>query len=264
MNTAVMKQDAEFKMTSLIPEDLHHVVTRLPGDLRKLMREKPIFLAGGAIRALVGQEEINDYDLFGYDKVYLEEVARAFAGTRAGRIFKTDNAITVACSPRKPVQFITRWTYSDPVKIAESFDFSIAQAVVWYECSTVTDAGEWKSCISGNFYADLAAKRLRYLNPVRNEDAGGSMLRVMKFLRRGYSISPASIGKVITRLITGVKEDNPAWSSGDEYARAAILTSLLREVDPLTIVDGLELVEIHEFDEMESKEEDGLQGLPNG
>jgi len=259
-----MKQDAEFKMTSLIPEDLHHVVTRLPGDLRKLMTEKPIFLAGGAIRALVGQEEINDYDLFGHDGIYLEEVARAFAATRTGRVFKTDNAITVVSSPRKPVQFITRWTYSDPLKIAESFDFSVAQAVVWYEPSTIVDKGQWKSCISENFYADLAAKRLRYLNPVRNEDAGGSMLRVMKFLRRGYSIAPASVGKVIARLLTGVREDNPAWSSGDEYSRAVILTSLLREVDPLTIVDGIDLVEIHEFDEMESKEEYGLQGLPNG
>lgn len=229
-------------MSQLLPEDLHYIVTRLPRDLVKLMKTKQIFMGGGCIRDLVAKDEVSDYDLFGHDKLYLEEVAAQFATAREGRTWKTDNAVTVIAHPRKPVQFITRWLFSDAETLAQSFDFSIAQAVVWYA------EGGWHSYVSDNFYADLAARRLRYLSPVRNEDAGGSMLRVCKFLRRGYNIAPESLGKVMARLYRGVREEDfGLWNEG-EAGKAKVLTGLLREVDPLTVVDGLEVAEVHEVE----------------
>ena len=135
------------------------------------------------------------------------------------------------------MQFIHRWTFQDPFEVAVSFDFSIAAAAVWYD----VDRKVWLSDCDEMFYPDLAAKRLRYLSPVRNEDAGGSFLRMAKFLRRGYKISPESLGKLMARLNQGIKY--PDFLAKDEAWQAQVYTGLLREVDPLTIIDGVEAVE---------------------
>ena len=84
------------------------------------------------------------------------------------------------------------------------------------------------------FYEDLAAKRLRYTSPQRNEDAGGSMLRVLKFYQRGYRIPLNCLGAVVSRLVKGIDFD--AVSGGTEATRekqiAKVISGLLREVDP--------------------------------
>jgi hypothetical protein len=87
---------------------------------------------------------------------------------------------------------------------------------------------------------------LVYLQPIRNEDAGGSMLRVLKFYQRGYRIPIDSLGQVISRLMTGVdisrihteqkKFDKDSEIPGlvfDEQQLSKVVTGLLREVDPL-------------------------------
>lgn len=223
-------------MNELLPEDLNYIVRNLPKDVRSLLqKDAGVYLAGGFIRAMVAGEKVSDIDLWGADKKHLDIVAELFAGKRQVRCMTTDNAHTILTMGRTPVQFITRWTYDDPVKLAEAFDYSIAQAVVWYR------DGIWQSWVGEFFYPDLAAKRLRYLCPVRNEDAGGSLLRMQKFISRGYRISPESMGKVIARLMCGVRIDQ--FAGQDEEMRALVLIGLLREVDPLTIVDGVESVE---------------------
>jgi hypothetical protein len=223
-------------MTELLQDDLYYVLSRLPRDLRKLLKENKLYLAGGCLRALIAREEVADYDIFGADAAEMEKIATNFALSRKGRLHKTDNAITVLASPRNPVQFITRWTFPDAVYVAASFDYSIAQAAIWWDA----DLSKWQSYCSDKFYPDIAAKRLRYLSPQRNEDAGGSMLRMAKFLRRGYTIAPESMGKVMARLLQGVRSDSNFWD-GDEEWQAKVLTALLREVDPLTIIDGVEV-----------------------
>jgi hypothetical protein len=222
---------------NLLPEDLNYVVNRLPRDVRKLMKDKPVFLAGGFIRSCIAGEKINDIDLWGQSKEQLEILAALFAGERKVRMMKTDNACTIITPGRTAVQFITRWTYGEPVRLAESFDFSIASAVVWYN----PHLSKWNSWCHDTFYADLAAKRLRYLFPVRNEDAGGSMLRMTKFLARGYRIAPESLAGLIARMNAGIKRDD--FLDQPEGHQAMVYAGLLREVDPLTIVDGCEMLE---------------------
>ena len=76
----------------------------------------------------------------------------------------------------------------------------------------------------------MASKRLVYRSPARNEDAGGSMLRVLKYYQKGYRIPLDSLGAVIARLIH--KLDNERVPLSDQKAVAHIITGLLREVDP--------------------------------
>lgn len=217
-------------MKELNMEDMIRVLSSLPKDILDMMMGNPVYLAGGYIRAVVSGEKPHDIDLFGGGVEQLDCFARALFTMRSekDRIHRTDNAITLITKGRMPVQFITRWTYKTPQDIIPDFDFSIAQAAIWY------DRGHecWKSAIGDRFYEDLAAKRLTYLAPKRDEDAGGSMLRALKFVKKGFHIDTTNLGLVVARLMRGVNTQNEASS-------AFAATARLREVDPLRVIDGI-------------------------
>lgn len=209
-------------MTDLEQIDVLRVIQILPEPITKMLvaQGKKLFLAGGFIRAAVANERWSDIDLFSPSKDAAEALAKSL-----GKTYDTDNAFSVRVMGQQ-VQFIHRWTFDDPVQCVNSFDFTIACAAVWH------DAG-WQSICANRFYRDLAAKRLVYRSPVRNEDAGGSMLRVLKFYQRGYRIPLDSMGAVVARLVAGVDFTKIDWR--DEKAVAKIVTSLLIEVDPNAI-----------------------------
>ncbi|RJQ44795.1 MAG: hypothetical protein C4534_06060 [Gaiellales bacterium] len=242
-------------LVTLTDRDLHFVVTRIPRDVRSLMKKYPqLVLAGGFIRATVAREKVSDVDMFGPSEEYLDKAATELALSRKGRVYKSKNAITVLAPPRMPVQFITRWLYDDPVGVVNSFDYTICQAAVY-----VRDLGfkisdkqqyRWESWCSPLFYPDLACKRLTYMAPERNEDAGGSILRMRKYLSRGYIIQADSMAMVIARLVKGVDwKDAKHWQ--DEEYSSKVICGLLREVDPLVAIDGIDMIDEHEIDKEE-------------
>lgn len=227
-------------MNALTQEHLNFVLSRLPRDIRDMMKERNLYLAGGFIRATILGERVNDIDLLGPDKEALHSAAKDLALSRQGRVHSTDNAYTVLASPRFPVQFIHRWLYDDPEQLLAEFDFTIAQAVIWWD----GEHGVWRSRCADTYYPDLASRTLRYTAPKRAEDVGGSLLRARKFIAKGYILPAPQLAAVISRLTSGVE-----WQSlreHDEPYVARILTGLLREVDPLMVVDGVDLVDEHE------------------
>ena len=218
-------------MTKLTDEDLRHVVGRLPNDVRNMLKLNPqLFLAGGYIRAIVAGEEPKDIDLFGPSVKVLKAEATKLHKERmeknaSTRLLFTKNAISILDGVRLPVQYITRWIYADATTLLESFDFTVCQAVIWFGSSG------WDSVCSDRFYSDLAAKRLVYTSPVREEAAGGSIMRVGKYIKRGYNIQPPSLAAVVVRLTDAVRD------SGVD--RVTVVTELLREVDPLLAFDDV-------------------------
>ena len=262
-------------MKELMRNDLQFVLSRTPRDVRKLLQENRLFLAGGFIRATIAGEKPSDVDLLGGDKLVLENLALKLTNERKGRSHKTDNAITVIAPPRIPVQFILRWIYDDPEKLISEFDFTVVQAAIWWEPSdppkdAITDKslGKWRSMCADDFYPDLAARRLTYTHPIRHEDAGGSLLRVIKYMKRGYTIQAPSIAGVIARLIGALNldrmqneeipstvqrsfqnthgtEDGIGKFINEEWA-TPLLLALLREVDPLVVIDGLDFIDEHQ------------------
>jgi hypothetical protein len=210
--------------------DLYTCINRLPKELRELMRDREhrglIFIGGGFIRACVAQEILNDIDIFTQDAV----MARHFANVlgEQGQVIETENAITIRSTP-VPMQLIHRWTFARPEDVALSFDFTVCCAVIF-----VNEHGEFDSYCDDRFYIDLANKRLVYRSPVRNEDAGGSMLRVLKYYQRGYRIPLDSLGAVIARMCQGVDWSRiDAFETSDRESEVAkVLTGLLREVNP--------------------------------
>lgn len=231
-------------MAELLPTDLHLILSRLPKDLHPFFVEnqRQLFLAGGFVRAVIAGERPNDIDLFGSSEQLVSGIAKDIALKRKGRMFKTKNAFTILAPPRVPVQLIHRWTFVGPVDLVESFDFTIAQVAIWWE------GDQWHSFCSDRFYADLAARRLYYTAPIRVEEVGGSLLRMKKFLAAGYNIQTFSFGRFLARISSGVRWDafdkavselNAAESAEAYLGR--VFTALLREVDPLTVVDGVDL-----------------------
>lgn len=189
-------------------------------------------VAGGFVRSCIAGEKVADIDLFVSTPERAEALANEFQTIRGrpGKPYRSPNAYTVRGKP--PVQIIHRWTFGTATDLLLSFDFTIARAVIWHEGK----GGEFRGFCDQRFYPDLAAKRLRYCNPVREEEAGGSMLRVLKFYQRGYRIPLDSLGAVMTRMVTRLDIDQMTrkgqWTH-DDITR--LLTAFLVEVDPNTI-----------------------------
>lgn len=214
--------------------DLNFAIRRLPVNLKKIMQTEEwsgnIFVGGGYLRAIVSGEGVNDVDVFVKTEKDAELLAFKLA-KNADDIVKTDNAYTV--KGKMVIQVIHRWVFEKPEDVSNSFDFTCCCAV--FSCSVTKDVDgklvvSWKSYCDERFYRDLASKRLIYRKPERNEDAGGSMLRVLKYYQKGYRIPIDSLGSVIARLIKDV--DTSRCPLTNEYQTAKIITGLLREVDP--------------------------------
>lgn len=212
-------------MIQLSKHDLLQCVRRLPVAVRDLLKIRPdLMVAGGYIRACVAGETVSDIDIMCPNPDAGAACAHTMGNHLGVKVHTTENALTVKLRP-VPVQFITRWTFASPADALASFDFTIACAAFWW------DGGKWCSAAHDDFYADLAAKRLVYLAPVREEEAGGSMLRILKFYQKGYRIPLDSLGAVMARLVKAL-EFKHSENYKDEFNVGKILTGLLREVDP--------------------------------
>lgn len=225
----------------LIDQDRFWITRRIPKEVWNLMRvnKNKLFLAGGFIRACIANETPNDIDLFAQSKEHAREMANHLTMNGHGlKMVETDNAFTVL-GLFVPVQFIHRWTFATPEECVKSFDFTIARAAVWIgDEQDSQDHAILSTFCEESFYPDLAAKRLVYCQPIRNEDAGGSMLRVLKFYQRGYRIPLNSLAAVISRMVVAVdmnQIDAVVASVGSitrEQQIAHVMTGMLHEVDP--------------------------------
>jgi hypothetical protein len=229
----------------LAAADANHVVRHIPKDVKDAMKRRGLIIAGGFIRSIVAGEPVQDIDLFG-DKDALADAATEIAALRGVQPHRTKNAVTVVAAPRAPLQFITRWQYSTKAvrTCLDELDFTVCQAAIWWE--PIDNTGCWRTMCSDAFYDDLAARRLVYTFPKREEEAGGSMLRVRKFLMRGYNIQAASLAGVMARVFSKVRDSALATEGEEGCAKA--LAGILYEVDPLLIVDRVDPVD--EVEEM--------------
>lgn len=242
-------------MQELNKHDLNWALRLLPKPVKALMEKEgaKLVLGGGFLRSAVAGERPNDIDLF----VRSEEDAKRYAAELADgkTVLETGNAYSVRRVGGYFVQFIHRWTYDTPGQLLES---TIACAAIWYQEScehwgsivetrggentvcarcrkrdpdgqSILPASKWNSLCDDDFYSDLAAKRLVYRSPQRNEDAGGSMLRVLKFYQIGFRIPLDSLGAVVARMAVRCAE---GCGSKSETEWAEGLTKLLHEVDP--------------------------------
>lgn len=206
----------------LTSSDRRDTLHRLPERLLEIMRrpewKERIFVAGGCILSTVMDDTINDIDIFVRGPADAVALAIALSGlspeqymapmlrAKAG-ILVTENAITLKeFSPA--IQIISRWNFPSAPDAANSFDFSVCCAAIWFGDKIEKDGNgeqyvrlDWCSYCDVGFYPDAAARRLVYRAPKRAESPAGSMLRVLKFVRRGYRIESEQLAAVLGRLL---------------------------------------------------------------
>ena len=199
-------------------EDVLRAAARLPEKLGASLMDLGsrvgvrAFVAGGHVRAAITGERTRDVDVFVRDR----ETADELIETLGGGAHETEFALSVSVGGR-PVQVIHRWTFESPAAVIRHFDFSVCQGAIWY------DGSAWRGACSEDFYPDLAARRLRFqqADAIREPvEAGGTLLRLMKYAGRGYSASPETVAAVAFEAVTRT----------DDFAA---LVDALRGVDPL-------------------------------
>lgn len=206
--------------TNLLPEDVLQSVRRLPEPVRELLKAHRLVLAGGWVRASIAGERPSDIDLFGPDEATLKAAEEALAEDVRVRRYESDFAVTLSWGPWR-AQFIRAWTFKDAEAVIAAFDFTVARAAIWWT------AGGFTSVADERFYVDLAAKRLVFGHPKRGEnykarESGGSMLRALKFVRRGYRIPVKELANVIGEFVGHFEDPTPEAMAGS-----------LRMADPL-------------------------------
>jgi len=205
-------------------QDLRWALQRLPLNLKTVMKEPSwkgnIFVGGGYLRSIVANETVNDVDVFVKTEKDAELLAYKLCNDKKD-VIKTDNAYTIR--GKMVIQIIHRWLFEKPEDVSNSFDFTICCAVIYFD-------ENFDSFCDDRFYVDLASKRLVYRCPVRNEDAGGSMLRVLKYYQKGYRIPLNSLGNVIARLVKSLDSSKTDITNEEQVGK--VITGLLREVDP--------------------------------
>ena len=218
----------EIQTTELRLVDRRLVVSRLPDDVVTVIQRHRLFLAGGFVRAMLGEGRASDIDLFGPGGVDgMRPIATAFAEGRGATLVETERAITVVKPGLLPVQFVTGFPTEDPAKLIAQFDFTVAQVALWFEET------DWKSIASIDFYPDLAARRLVYAGQNAIADVGGSILRMRKFLAAGYSIQVPSLARLVLRMALNVRQF--AEAAIEEEMATRVIEGLLREIDPSTV-----------------------------
>lgn len=183
-------------MQKLTRETIDACVALLPADVLRILRpdltDAKIALGGGFIRAVAAGETPNDIDLWSTGPRAADEAMSAYAFARPqAAMSETPQAYTF---PGKPtVQFIRRWFFASREELIASFDFTCCQVALWW------DGSDWDSVCANDFYAACATKKLRYTSPIRDEAPAGSLMRVLKYNSRGWSIDAESFAKVIGR-----------------------------------------------------------------
>ncbi len=219
-------------MQILEDKDVQRCLLGIPSQVREAMDES-VFLAGGFIRAVIAGEPVNDLDFHVVNVGHVETLATNLAKIYETQKQSTLNAHTILAFGMPAIQVIRRWTFPSLEDCIRSFDYTIAQAGI-----VKTPTG-WRGICCDRFYQDLAAKRLVYTTPDRDEDAGGSLLRALKFAKRGYHIAPEDLSEVMARAIRGLHLDGKT-----EAAVSRLIGSVLYEVDPLVRI-GTSLVDEH-------------------
>jgi hypothetical protein len=185
----------------LNPIDTDRTINSLPKWIKKLMTKNPtkVILAGGAIRSIVGNEIINDWDLYPIGEAnFINQQIRSSLTSldREYTCSMSNFAYTYNLSnvDEPPTQLIYYSHNKNPFQVMESFDFTTCQASIWYSGT------RWIGACSPSFYEDIAAKRLVCSKNFQS-NSGSSLLRAFKFVARGYTISESTIAKLIMNIV---------------------------------------------------------------
>jgi len=208
--------------------DVKRIVERLPECLKLLMTDSAfigkVSIAGGFIRSILANQDINDIDVFVSDLEVADKVCNFVMNNLAMnnlgnvRASYSENACTLY-NVGFPIQIITKWLYNTPQEVIDDFDFTICQAAIFYH--------EIDGFIG--ICASLYGKELIFAHPVREHNPMVTLFRYLKFAKLGYYIESDSFFSLIAKAIKSLNIKGADLS--DEYKVAEALESAFSEIN---------------------------------
>jgi len=128
------------------------------------------WIAGGSLRALFAKEPIADVDIYGYN---LEEKNGLVMISKVGKYYNAENKIHIIYNGTR-FDFI-KIPFKNMEDCIEQFDFTVCCCAVNQDYIVYHE----------NFFVDLVGKNL-VINQL--PDAFGTLKRLRKYIKRGYSI----------------------------------------------------------------------------
>ena len=181
------------------------IVTSLPEEVRAALMDSngALCLAGGYIRDFMLGEEPKDIDIFGTCEGEVMHAVEQFDWDQHYTKKTQANSVAFSCwnGQKKTVQFVTRSYYADHDALIRSFDFTICQVCVFYDGLPIRS---WIGFCTEGYLHDFVERALVYTQPERDEDPAGSLLRVVRFLKRGFTISEEELSKVLARMCAAI------------------------------------------------------------
>jgi len=196
-------------------------------DLLKLLEKNDVILAGGAITSIFSEQPIRDFDLYFGDKDKITTVCKWF-DKKMHRITQTARAVSYEYIRKKEkiylkFQLITiPDTYDGHDNIFRRFDFTICMGAYYFECD--------KFAFHPEFFKHLAQRKL-FFNPNTLYPIN-SLIRVKKYLARGYTISGSDLlklGLTISNLKMDTLGDLKEQMEGIDTIFLKELTDALRD-----------------------------------
>lgn len=203
-------------MKKLDSGTVQSVLQTIPEQILEKLIEIEAYIAGGYIRDTIIGWTPSDLDVYAKEghEHDLTAAAEWLAGWASTLPETSPRIITVPTGDAWPdipkVQFITGWPGS-PTKTIGRFDFTCCAVAIYH------DGSRWRGIAEDTFQEDSAALRLVYRRPIRLESLpAASLWRVLRFVRRGWTIDGDSLGGVVARLV----------SEGKQYEETQILDRL--------------------------------------
>lgn len=162
------------------------------------------FIAGGACRASLNNEEIKDFDIFCFSKESYEPLKAILADMYGDKrenelVYQVANIQLI-----KPRESAFVKTYGQPIEVISKFDFTVARSY--------TLDGKTFQWIDEEFEQDLISKNLRIKNIVCPIS---TLKRVIKYCKRGYFIKTRSIIQLFSHFKDMKVEDDFFNQLGD-------------------------------------------------
>jgi len=208
--------------------------------IREIIKTKS-FVTGGCIPSMIIGEWVNDYDFYFIDPDSAQEVKDYYSSSHPEFVsdrFKinliTENSVNLS----DKIQLVTKFT-GEPEKIVKSFDWKHIKSYYIYPDKII---------FSDDVYRLICEKELIYTG---SKFPLSTLLRVRKYIKKGWTISTASMTHVVMDIVkTFLDKDKPiarkreAWHEDyvDEWVEFDVrgLVDQLNGIDPLDIQARLE------------------------
>lgn len=173
-----------------------------PSVVEGLVRmPKKAVLAGGYIRALVGNERPKDIDIFVNDKTQAKEFLMNYPN------YKVKDHCLQTKDGNIDVQVIWEHRFAQPVDLLEIFDYTVVKAAIWFDEGSDKIKSDFVSICHDRFYRDLARKVLVCSCP-RERLTLVSIPRLLRYVSYGYSIEPEDLAGIIANTCLNLDLSN--------------------------------------------------------